>query len=91
MPPYITLSNTENISVILGTTTSVESQVMGGSSSQVCITPPQIRDRASHPPNISVSVHGYQDIDMLDYNLDSDDEIETVSVMVVDEAGTWCQ
>ena len=24
---------------------------------------------------------------MLDYNLDSDDEIETVSVMVVDEAG----
>ena len=25
---------------------------------------------------------------MLDYNLDSDDEMETVSVLVVDEAGT---
>ena len=87
MPPYITLSNTENISVILGTTTSVESQVMGGSSSQVCITP-QIRDRASQPPNIPV-YDGFQD--MLDYNLDSDDEMESVSVMVVDEAGTWCQ
>ena len=84
-----TLSDTENISVTLETTTtSMESQVTGGSSSQVCITPPQIRDRASQPPNISV-YDGFQD--MLDYNLDSDDEMESVSVMVVDEAGTWCQ
>ena len=38
------------------------------------------------PAQIYRSVYnGYQD--MLDYNLDSDDEMETVSVMVVDEAG----
>ena len=85
MPPYITLSNTENISVILGTTTSVESQVTGGSSSQVCITPPRY-ETEPHNPKIYQSVyHGYQD--MLDYNLDSDDEMDTFSVMVVDEAG----
>ena len=51
-----TLSDTENISVTLETTTSVESQVTGGSSSQVCITPPRyenepyIRAREKPPP-----------------------------------------
>ena len=43
-------------------------------------------DTEPHNPQIYRSVYnGYQD--MLDYNLDSDDEMETVSVMVVDEAG----
>ena len=38
------------------------------------------------PAQIYRSVYnGYQD--MLDYNLDSDDEMDTFSVMVVDEAG----
>ena len=52
------------------------------SSGQVCITPP----RYETEPQIYQSVyHRYQE--MLDFNLDSDDEIQTVSVMVFDEAG----
>ena len=84
-----TLSNTEDISVTLGTKTSVESQVTGGSSSQVCITPLRYENKPYNPQIYQSVYHGYQD--MLDYNLDSDDEMESVSVMVVDEAGTWCQ
>ena len=49
-----TLSNTENISVTLGTKTSVESQVTGGSSSQVCITPPDTRPSLTTPKYIRV-------------------------------------
>ena len=81
-----TLSDTENISVILETTTtSMESQVTGGSSSQVCINPPRYENEPYNPQIYQSVYHGYQD--MLDYNLDSDDEMETVSIMVVDEAG----
>ena len=51
----ITLSDTENISVTLETTTtSMESQVTGGSSSQVCITPPDTRPSLTTPKYIRV-------------------------------------
>ena len=70
----ITLSDTENISVTLETTaTSMESQVTGGSSSQVCITPPRYENEPYNPQIYQSVYHGYQD--MLDYNLDSDDEM----------------
>ena len=55
----IRMSNTESISVALGTTTSVESQVTGGSSSQVCITPPRYKNepynRAREKPPVLTS------------------------------------
>ena len=63
----------------------MESQVTGGSSSQVCINPPRYENEPYNPQIYQSVYHGYQD--MLDYNLDSDDEMETVSIMVVDEAG----
>ena len=71
------LSDLENITVTLESQATV-------SSGQVCITPPRY-DTEPHNPQIYRSVYnGYQD--MLDYNLDSDDEMDTFSVMVVDEA-----
>ena len=55
------------------------------SSGQVCITPPRYETEPHNPQNYQSVYHRYQE--MLDFNLESDDEIETVSVMVVDEAG----
>ena len=55
------------------------------SSGQVCITPPRYETEPHNPQNYQSVYHRYQE--MLDFNLESDDEIETVSVIVVDEAG----